>query len=144
MSCGTCSLEFALRSFRFFGKPVNLIAIISGKQPESFYKQLLGTISAGKPWHGQLVNKRKDGSLYDEEMTITPVRDDGLDVTHYIAIKEDISERKRLQEQLVQSQKMESIGILAAGLAHDFNNVLGIILSPQIRHRFTRCSLTFL
>ena len=100
----------------------------SGKQRELFYRQLWKTISAGKPWHGQLVNKRKDGSLYDEEMTITPVRDDGLNVTHYIAIKEDISERKRLQEQLVQSQKMESIGILAAGIAHDFNNVLGIML----------------
>ncbi len=100
----------------------------SGRQPESFYKQLWGTISAGIPWHGQLVNSRKDGSLYDEEMTITPVKDDGLNVTHYIAIKEDVSERKRLQEQLIQSQKMESIGILAAGIAHDFNNVLGIIL----------------
>ncbi len=100
----------------------------SGKQPKPFYEQMWKTISAGKPWHGQLINRRKDGSLYDEEMTITPVKDDGLNVTHYIAIKEDVSERKRLQEQLIQSQKMESIGILAAGIAHDFNNVLGIIL----------------
>ncbi len=100
----------------------------SGRHPESFYKQMWDTISAGRPWHGQLVNKRKDGNLYDEEMTITPVKDDGLSVTHYIAIKEDISDRKKLQEQLIQSQKMESIGILAAGIAHDFNNVLGIIL----------------
>ncbi len=99
----------------------------SGKSPVSFYKDLWDTILSGKVWHGQLVNKRKDGSLYDEEMTVTPVRN-GNEVTNFIAIKNDISERKRLQEQLIQSQKMESIGVLAAGIAHDFNNVLGIIM----------------
>ncbi len=100
----------------------------SGRSPLSFYKELWNTITAGSVWHGQLVNKRKNGTLYDEEMTITPVRDEKREVSHFIAIKSDISERKRLQEQLIQSQKMESIGVLAAGIAHDFNNVLGIIL----------------
>ncbi len=106
----------------------NLRMLKSGRQQEAFYKEMWDTIAAGHVWHGQLVNKRKDGSVYDEEMTITPVRSESLQVTHFIAIKNDITERKQLQERLAQSQKMESIGVLAAGIAHDFNNVLGIIL----------------
>jgi two-component system cell cycle sensor histidine kinase/response regulator CckA len=61
-------------------------------------------------------------------MTITPVRQAGGDVSHFIAIKQDITERKRLQHQLFQAQKVQSIGTLAGGIAHDFNNILGIIL----------------
>lgn len=100
----------------------------SGKQPVSFYKEMWDAILKGNVWRGQLTNKRKDGSFYEEEMTITPVIDSTSQITHFVAIKNDITEVKKLQEQLAQSQKMESIGILAAGIAHDFNNVLGIIL----------------
>lgn len=106
----------------------NMRILKSGKQPLSFYKEMWDTIKSGRVWHGQLVNRRKDGTLYEEEMTITPVRDENGRIVNFVAIKSDISERKRLQEQLIQSQKMESIGVLAAGIAHDFNNVLGIIL----------------
>jgi signal transduction histidine kinase/CheY-like chemotaxis protein len=79
-------------------------------------------------WNSELINKRKDGSVYNEEMTITPVRNEEGQLTHFIAIKQDITERKKLQEQLFQAQKMEGIGTLAGGIAHDFNNILGIIL----------------
>lgn len=100
----------------------------SGKQDPEFYKNLWDTILAGRTWNNELVNKRKDGSVYDEEMTITPVRNEKGELTHFVAIKQDITERKKLQEQLIQAQKMESIGTLAGGIAHDFNNILGIIL----------------
>lgn len=100
----------------------------SGRNAASLYHELWTTITDGKVWRGQLINKRKDGSLYDEEMTITPVRDRSLDIDHFVAIKNDITDRKRLQEQLIQSQKMESIGAMAAGIAHDFNNIMGIVL----------------
>ncbi len=72
----------------------------SGRQGPDFYGNLWNTILAGKVWHGEIVNKRKDGSLYPEEMTITPVRIGGDEITHFIAVKQDISERKRTEEQL--------------------------------------------
>jgi PAS domain S-box-containing protein len=72
----------------------------SGQQKETFYRNLWQTISSGRVWSGELTNRRKDGSLYAEEMTITPLRDaDGV-IAHYIAIKQDISERKRAEDEL--------------------------------------------
>jgi len=77
----------------------------SGRQPASFYRKLWTTIRDGKVWQGQLVNRRRDGTLYDEEMTITPVRAGGDGITHFVAIKEDISERKRAEEELRESEE---------------------------------------
>ncbi len=100
----------------------------SGKHDESFYKNLWETIRSGQVWVGEVVNKRKDGTLYTEEMTITPVRDSLGIITNFIAIKQDVTKQKELQHHLVQAQKMESVGKLASGIAHDFNNILGIII----------------
>lgn len=72
----------------------------SGEQGPEFYGKLWGTILAGKVWQGEIVNRRKDGSRYPEEMTITPVCLEGREITHFIAVKQDISERKRTEEQL--------------------------------------------
>ncbi|HZO99558.1 MAG TPA: PAS domain S-box protein, partial [Terriglobia bacterium] len=72
----------------------------SGQQNRGFYKQLWSTILSGRVWHGELVNRRKDGSLYDEEMTITPVRDEAGAITNFIAIKQDITERKKTEKAL--------------------------------------------
>jgi PAS domain S-box-containing protein len=69
----------------------------SGRQDPAFYRDLWKTITAGAIWHGELINRRKDGSFYTEEMSITPVREGGGAVTHYIAIKQDIG-RRRLSE----------------------------------------------
>ncbi len=100
----------------------------SGKQDPAFYKNLWDTVLSGRTWSNEIVNKRKDGSLYNEEMTITPVRNAQGVITHFVAIKQDVTERKTLQEHLIHAQKMEGIGTLAGGIAHDFNNILGIIL----------------
>lgn len=67
----------------------------SGKQDAEFYKKIWNTILAGNIWHGELVNRRKDGSLYTEEMTIASLRGEDREITHFIAIKQDVSERKR-------------------------------------------------
>ncbi|MBZ5721188.1 MAG: PAS domain S-box protein [Acidobacteriia bacterium] len=96
----------------------------SGTHDQSFYESLWATILAGTVWQGEISNRRRDGSLYTEEMTITPVRAEGREITHFIAIKQDITERKRLEEQVLRAQKLESIARLAGGVAHDFNNLL--------------------
>ncbi len=72
----------------------------SGKHPKSFYKNLWDTILSGKSWHGEMINRRKDGVLYNEEQTITPTRDESGNITHFIAIKQDITARKRTEEEL--------------------------------------------
>lgn len=100
----------------------------SGKQDPAVYQELWLTIMSGKCWHGEMCNKRKDGSLYQEEMTITPCRDANGEITNFIAIKQDISERKELQARFFRGQRMETIGTLASGIAHDLNNVLAPVM----------------
>ncbi len=106
--------------------PRDLIA--SGKQRLPFYQDMWDSILAGNVWHGELVNRRKDGSLYDESMTITPVRNDRGEITNFVAVKQDITARKLLEEKLLQSQKLEGIGQLAGGVAHDYNNILNVVV----------------
>ena len=101
--------------------------IKSGVQDAAFYKDLWDTIRSGHAWRGELTNRRKDGSLYSENMTITPVKNAHGAVTHFVAIKRDLTEEKRLKAQFLQAQKMESVGRLAGGIAHDFNNLLTVI-----------------
>ena len=69
----------------------------SGQQSRGFYRQMWDTILAGQPWHGELTNRRKDGSQYPEQMSITPLISVHRKITHFIAIKQDISEQKRLE-----------------------------------------------
>ena len=106
-------------------KPGELIK--SGAQDEMFYKQMWGTIRSGHAWRGEVTNRRKDGSLYSENMTITPVKDSNDVTTHFVAIKRDLTDQKQLEAQFLQAQKMESVGRLAGGIAHDFNNLLTVI-----------------
>jgi PAS domain S-box-containing protein len=72
----------------------------SGRQGDAFYKALWETIVAGSVWQGEIVNRRKDGSLYTEEMTIAPVTDAGGSITHFVAIKQDVTARKQAEERL--------------------------------------------
>ncbi len=100
----------------------------SGVQGKEFYDHLWATVTAGEVWHGELRNRRKDGTLFDEEMTITPVRSTTGKITHFIAIKQDVTERRNLEKQYLRAQRMEGVGLLAGGIAHDLNNVLAPIL----------------
>ena len=101
----------------------------SGEQPPEVYQEMWKTISAGNVFRGILVNRKKNGELYHVEESICPVRDPAGQITHFIANGRDLTERMRLEAQLLQSQKMDAIGNLAGGVAHDFNNLLTIITS---------------
>jgi len=108
----------------------------SGEQDAAFYEEMWATIAAGKTWVGRFVNRKKNGERYIEEASIAPVRDAAGAIVNYVAVKRDItehlrlhSENVRLEEQLSQSQRLEAVGRLAGGVAHDFNNILQVILS---------------
>lgn len=100
----------------------------SGSQNDAFYKDLWDTISGREVWSGRFTNKRKDGTLYEEESTISPVFDVNGKIENYVGIKRDISEQLAAEKHNLQTQKLESLGTLAGGIAHDFNNLLGIIM----------------
>ena len=107
----------------------------SGQQSREFYAELWDTIISGNTWKGTLINKRKDGSLYSEEASISPIKDEQGNVVNFVAVKRDITdelrmidESRKLQEQFHQAQKLESVGRLAGGVAHDFNNMLSVII----------------
>lgn len=96
----------------------------SGTHDHTLYQEMWRVLGKGKVWRGRLINKKKDGTLYTQETSISPIRDEAGHVVNYAAVTHDISETLALQEQLLQSQKMESVGRLAGGIAHDFNNML--------------------
>ena len=101
----------------------------SGVQDDEFYRKLWETITQGRTWRGRMVNRKKDGTFFTEEATISPVRNAVGTIATYVAVKRDITDQLALEAQLLQSQKMEGIGRLAGGIAHDFNNLLSVVLS---------------
>ncbi len=99
----------------------------SGNHPLEFYQEFWNTITEGRVWRGKFINKRKDGSLYNEDATISPVFDAAGKIINFVAVKRDITHELELEEQYRQAQKMEAIGRLTGGVAHDFNNILTAI-----------------
>ena len=77
----------------------------SGVQGNDFYREMWATIMSGKTWHGVIINRKKDGSLVHEDMTITPIQNGSQEITHFIAIKQDITERIRNQQALRESEE---------------------------------------
>jgi two-component system, cell cycle sensor histidine kinase and response regulator CckA len=99
----------------------------SEEQTPEIYKELWQTVLSGTVFRGILANRKKSGEIFFAEKTITPLRDAEGKITHFISNDRDITERRRLETQLQQAQKMDAIGKLAGGVAHDFNNLLMVI-----------------
>ncbi len=99
----------------------------AGSQDDSIYHEISAIITAGRVWHGRLINKKKDGTPYTAEETITPARDEHGVIANYVIVERDVTRELQLEEQIRQAQKMEAVGRLTAGIAHDFNNLLTVI-----------------
>ena len=97
------------------GKIPNILK--SDYHPKAYYKDLWDSISSGKTWHGEFKNKTKSGSYYWERAVISPIFDEKKNITHYLAIKENITEEKKAQEALKLSEERHRI---ISELAHDF------------------------
>ncbi len=101
----------------------------SGKHPESFFKDMWDTILDGQVWQGEVINKRKDGTLYPEEMTITPVRDDSSEIIRFIAIKQDITARKQAEQELLQARADAEVRAEQLVILNEFSKKMALTLN---------------
>jgi PAS domain S-box-containing protein len=106
----------------------NPVLLKSGRHEKAYMDRLWKTISAGKMWEGRLTNRNKNGTLFEVEAVIYPIRDDEDQVVNYVSICRDITQEAAIEKHLRQQQKMNAVGELAGGVSHDFNNILTAIL----------------
>jgi len=108
------------------GKKSNIFQ--EGRSSSYHYALMWKEILQGRVWRGNYTNKKKNGESYCEDVIISPVRDPGGEIVNFVAVKRDITQQLILENQIRQSQKMQAIGMLAGRIAHDFNNILTVML----------------
>jgi PAS domain S-box-containing protein len=107
------------------GREPNILR--GGNQDAAFYEDIWKTAKSGHVWHGKVVGRKKDGSFYPSMLTISPIYDQVGDVTnysHFVGIQSDLTELVEMENKLQEAQKMEALGTLVGGIAHEFNNML--------------------
>ena len=110
----------------------------SGKNSSKFWDKMWDTISSGKVWVGEVENLKKNGDSFFTQLLISPILDKEGKVSGYFGIHRDLTEKRTLERQLIHTQKMESIGTLAAGIAHEVGNPLASISAlVQVAQRIT-------
>ncbi len=114
-----------LSSADVFGKDLNVT--LSPDHPPEEYRALVDRVTRGEMWQGLLTNRRKDGTFYEVLATISPVRNEEGTIINYVVLERDVTEGRRMEQQIRQAQKMEALGQLAGGVAHDFNNLLQVV-----------------
>ncbi len=99
----------------------------SGKHSKKFWAKMWSTINKGKVWVGEVENRRKNGEPFYTQLLISPILDNEGNVTAFFGIHRDLTEKRIMEKQLIHTQKMESMGTLAAGVAHEVGNPLASI-----------------
>jgi len=102
-------------------------ALLENAADAGFLDNLERVLASGTAHQARIQSRRRSGERYDEQVSISPIRDDGGKVSGWVAVKRDVTEQLRLEEQLRQAQRIETVGQLAGGVAHDFNNLLQVI-----------------
>ncbi len=120
-----CSLT-GFRPSEVIGKTPKFLQ--SGDVSQEEYSILRQQLARGEPWHGTFRNRKSNGDLYWAKTAILPLRAKDGNITHFVGLGEDVTERQKAREHMHRVQKMEAVGLLASGVAHDFNNVLTTIL----------------
>jgi two-component system cell cycle sensor histidine kinase/response regulator CckA len=106
--------------------------ILQGSRTDkAVLSRLRKNLEQGETFHGETVNYRKDGSEYDQEWQIAPIRDAAGTITNFVGVQRDITARKQIESQLFESQKLETVGKLAGGIAHEFNSILTAIIGQS-------------
>jgi polar amino acid transport system substrate-binding protein len=105
----------------------------SGNLPESFYKKLWDTILAGKTWRGDFINKKKNGEEYWESASISPIKSNEGEITHFVAVKQDITERKQMEEELIRARQTaddanKAKGDFLANMSHEIRTPMNAVI----------------